>query len=276
NCLAIIDPALYLLDWKLTHLLPTPIESPAAALKVETLGYRHGSFDAWKEVVIEQNKGIEAVYSIYERYADNTVDYDFSWLPTDIQVNANGSVNILSYINNLHPVKHSAFYDTLSKVFAKTIPLVEQVLTDLVHPASLRVLLVNQECVVFTVPHPADDTWSEIDSDADDDEVWDAFREGITYTEPVPAPFVKPDRPLTPYSLRGEKLQVVVEMQNIQLTPDEPKADSSEWINSGIPTDKIVALSIWCYDVDNAAVSDIVFLDSVGDGEELDQEIGSV
>ncbi|KAJ2555792.1 hypothetical protein EV175_002184 [Coemansia sp. RSA 1933] len=59
-------PALYSLDWKLTHLLPTPIESPAAALKVETIGYRPGSFDAWKEVVIEQNKGIEAVYSIYE------------------------------------------------------------------------------------------------------------------------------------------------------------------------------------------------------------------
>ncbi|KAJ2525819.1 hypothetical protein EV175_007710, partial [Coemansia sp. RSA 1933] len=91
NYLAIIDPALYSLDWELTHLLPTPIESPAAALKVETLGDRPGSFDAWKEVVIEQNKDIEAEDGFYDSFARHYLDSDFSWLPTDIQVNADGS-----------------------------------------------------------------------------------------------------------------------------------------------------------------------------------------
>ncbi|KAJ2379950.1 hypothetical protein GGI23_007886, partial [Coemansia sp. RSA 2559] len=269
NCLALLDPAMYSLDYELTHLLPSPIGSPAAALDVATLGDRPGSFEAWKKVVADLNKDIETeddLYMIYDRVYCN---YHFGWLPTDIRVNTDGSVDIKSYINNLHPTKHAAFYAILSKVLANTIPLVEQVLTNLAHPTNLRVPIVDDECVQFTAPHPEDDTWGEIDSEADDDEVWNAWEEGIIYTEPVPAPFAKPERPLLPYSLRGEELQVAVEMQNIQLTPDEPETTNIKWQNSGIPTDKIVATSIWYYDVENVVVSDIKFRDPIGEHEEL-------
>ncbi|KAJ2852960.1 hypothetical protein GGI22_005066 [Coemansia erecta] len=272
NCLALIDPALYSLDYELTHLLPSPIESPAAALDVATLGDRPGSFEAWEKVVAKLNKDIETKDNLYMIHQSEGCNYTFCWLPTDIRVNADGSVDIKSYINNLHPTKSAAFYVTLSKVLANTIPLVEQVLTDLAHPIDLRVPIVDDDkCVVqFTAPYPDDDTWGRVDSEADDDEVWDAWEEGIVYTEPVPSPFAKPERPLLPYSLRGEELQVVVEMQNIHLMPDEPETTEIKWQNSGIPTDKIVATSIWYYDVENVVVSDIKFRDPVGTYEELD------
>ncbi|KAJ2546247.1 hypothetical protein EV175_005672 [Coemansia sp. RSA 1933] len=115
------------------------------------------------------------------------------------------------------------YYKTLHEscpVLAKTIPLVEQVLTDLVHPISQRV-------------------------------------------------------PIKEIGLREEKLQVVVEMQNIQLTPDEPEVASSDWINSGIPTNEIVAMSMWYYDVENVAISDMEFRAPIGESKKPDHLINS-
>ncbi|KAJ1886783.1 hypothetical protein LPJ81_006638 [Coemansia sp. IMI 209127] len=58
-------------------------------------------------------------------------------------------------------------------------------------------------------------------------------------------------------------------MQNIQLTPEEPETTEFEWQNSGISTDKIVATSMWYYDVENVVVSDIKFRDPIGEHDEL-------
>ncbi|KAJ1664210.1 hypothetical protein EV178_004340, partial [Coemansia sp. RSA 1646] len=53
-------------------------------------------------------------------------------------VNDDGSSEVKSYINNLHPVRHKEFYPTVAKVFSKFVPLLEQVVTDLIHLRSLR------------------------------------------------------------------------------------------------------------------------------------------
>ncbi|KAJ1885011.1 hypothetical protein LPJ81_006980, partial [Coemansia sp. IMI 209127] len=94
NCLALIDSALYSLDYELTHLLPSPIESPAAALDVATLGDRPGSFEAWGKVVADLNKDIRTEDDLCMIYDRVYCHYDFVWLPTDIRVNADGSVDI--------------------------------------------------------------------------------------------------------------------------------------------------------------------------------------
>ncbi|KAJ2657705.1 hypothetical protein IWW48_004386 [Coemansia sp. RSA 1200] len=264
----LIDPFLYPLDYKLTHVLSSPIESSERALNVETFGNRPGSFKAWADIVAGLNNGITAgkEQDIYKNYT-----YAFCWLPTDIRVDMDGSVIIKSYINNLHPTKHAAFYKTLSKALEAVIPLAEQVLADLLHPTSLRVIVDDDRCVKFTAPHPYNDTWGV--SDLVDDDAWNAWQEGIVYTEPVPKGFTKPDRPLPlppTYSLRGEELQIVVEMDTTYLTPENPKHGKSEWQNSGILSDQIVATAIWYYDVENAEVSDIQFRDPIGSYEEHD------
>ncbi|KAJ2216507.1 hypothetical protein EV179_001302 [Coemansia sp. RSA 487] len=271
--LMLIDPLLYPLDYELSHLLPSPIESPATALRVSTFGDRPGSFEAWSKVVAELNKDIKTDDNIY---TDCDQGNGFCWLPTDIRVNADGSVHIKSYINNLHPTQHSFFYATLSKVLERTIPLFEQVLTDLVHPTNVRVPVVDDDCVDYTAPHPDDVDWDEIDLDVEEDDIREAWEQGIIYTEPVPGAFVEPDRPLVPYSLRGEGLQVVVEMKNMHLTPENPEYKPfrwnrvNRWQNSGIPNDNIVATSIWYYDIDNMDISDIEFRDPVGEYKEID------
>ncbi|KAK3292032.1 uncharacterized protein B0H64DRAFT_377587 [Chaetomium fimeti] len=52
----------------------------------------------------------------------------FQWLPTQVELAADGSARITSYINNLHPVQHKSLYCTLERIVAATIPLWEDTL----------------------------------------------------------------------------------------------------------------------------------------------------
>ncbi|PVZ97064.1 hypothetical protein BB558_007001, partial [Smittium angustum] len=54
----------------------------------------------------------------------------YQWLPTEFDINANGFVDILSYIYNLHPEIHEKMYETLERIFEKFVPLFNNVLTD--------------------------------------------------------------------------------------------------------------------------------------------------
>jgi hypothetical protein len=50
---------------------------------------------------------------------------------SDFEVSSNGKVKILSYINNLHPVKHAEMYSVLEEIFEKFILMFEQVLAEM-------------------------------------------------------------------------------------------------------------------------------------------------
>ncbi|KAI9504878.1 hypothetical protein BX070DRAFT_258457 [Coemansia spiralis] len=119
-----------------------------------------------------------------------------------------GSVSINSYINNLHPVSHAAFYSTLSRVLAKTVPLLEQVLTDVVHLLDQRVIR-------------------------------------ISYTELAPEVFIEPKRPFSPYTLHSQDLQVVVKMINTYLTPENPKHDTDSWQVLNVDSEKVAAITMY-------------------------------
>ncbi|KAJ2603237.1 hypothetical protein EV177_006711 [Coemansia sp. RSA 1804] len=275
--LRLIDPLLYPLDYELTRVLSSPIESPEQALNVETFGDRPGSFKAWADIVAGLNPEIETDNElVHKKVILYYYWFDFCWLPTDIRVDMDGSVVIKSYINNLHPAKHAAFYKILSRVLEDIIPLAEQVLADLLHPTCPRVIVDKDHCIKLTAPLPEYVTRGvSIRANAD---FWNALDQGIVYTEPVPQDFTKPDRPLPlppTYSLRGEELQVVIGMETTYLTSDNPKHGKSEWQNSGNFNDKIVATAIWYYDVENVDISDIQFRDPVGTYEQHNM-IGSI
>ncbi|KAJ1963720.1 hypothetical protein GGI12_001882 [Dipsacomyces acuminosporus] len=51
-------------------------------------------------------------------------------------VDNDGNATIESYISNLHPSRHAALYPTIAKGFSRFVPMLEQVVTDLVHPRS--------------------------------------------------------------------------------------------------------------------------------------------
>ena len=65
--------------------------------------------------------------------------YDVSsktqWIPSEFLVSHDGkSVEILSYINNLHPIKYKKLYLVISQIFCKFIPLFEKTSTDVIYP----------------------------------------------------------------------------------------------------------------------------------------------
>ncbi|KAJ2086565.1 hypothetical protein IW138_005606 [Coemansia sp. RSA 986] len=63
--LMLIDPLLYPLDYELSHLLPSVIESPDATLKLSTFGDKPESFGKRANVVVNPNKGMKTDEDFY-------------------------------------------------------------------------------------------------------------------------------------------------------------------------------------------------------------------
>ncbi|KAJ1816490.1 hypothetical protein LPJ56_002333 [Coemansia sp. RSA 2599] len=266
--LNLIHPSLFPLNYKMTPFVETPIASPEAALDLKTFGQFPGSFANWK-------KAVEAIYGnqsspgstgyFIPRIAGGVVSDRFCWLPTEFDVAEDGKVEIKSYINNLHPVKYAGFYPTIASIFGKFVPMLEQVVTDLVHRREPRV-----------VPDPYnwfDDSGEpEYDKDNEHDyyERYDEWQENRPFTEPQPEPFKAPDRPTAPYSLRGRRLQAIVKMSNIVLTPENPVYEGGAWHVEALANERIIATGIYYYDIENITENELDFREKVD--EEIDYE----
>ncbi|GAA3498137.1 hypothetical protein GCM10019016_052400 [Streptomyces prasinosporus] len=206
-------------------------------------------------------------------------DYEFSerfqWLPTDVEVGDDGDVTFLSYVNNVHPEEHRELAAVLPELFARVRPLFENVLTDLRHPRPLRIEA---------------DPWSWYDSyegtepeepDAQDEEAHQAWEETMeTWWDdrrPVlpdapeyapPAPPADTDR----VDLRGRRLQVIVKLAAIHLTPDSPEYAGGSWHVEGMLNERIVSTCLFYWDSENITESRLSFRTAVDDPEDYQQD----
>lgn len=48
-------------------------------------------------------------------------------------VDENGDAIIEPYINNIHPISQAPLYPLIANIFSKFVPILEQVLADMVH-----------------------------------------------------------------------------------------------------------------------------------------------
>ncbi|KAJ1879564.1 hypothetical protein H4R99_000894 [Coemansia sp. RSA 1722] len=267
----IVDPSLYSLMYESTPILPKPMTSPQEALCLPSFGTVPGSLSDWRKAVrnlnasmSEKDKGkdseqLEEVYSNFvpfnERYLELADPSERHWLPTDIYVNQDGSVDFKSYINNIHPEEHADMYVSISKIIAKAIPLLEQVLTDWEHPRDLRIPYDYDNSLNFPVEHPAKLGKFDEDSEEYDDYAYyqavDEWRETIIDTTPDPEEFVEPERPVAPYSLRNKNLQVVVEITDKDMSVSDTASES------------IIATAVYYYKVYNGKPLSIEFLEAV-------------
>ncbi|KAJ2588361.1 hypothetical protein H4R99_007820 [Coemansia sp. RSA 1722] len=268
----IVDPSLYSLVYKSTPILPKPMTSPQDALHLPSFGTVPGSIDGWRQAVCDLNasmtekgKGkdseqLEAVSSSFvpfnEKYLELANPAERHWLPTDIYVNQDGSVEFRSYINNIHPEEHADMYVSISKFISKAIPLLEQVLTDWEHPRDLRIPYDRDNCLEFPTEHPAKLGGKfDIDSEEYDDYAYyqavREWRESIIDTTPDPEEFVEPERPVAPYSLRNKNLQVVIEITEKEMTLSDTASES------------IIATAVYYYEVHNEKSLSIEFLEAV-------------
>lgn len=145
------------------------------------------------------------------RYDTSTifVSKRFQWLPADFVVAADGSVQFLSYINNMHPEWHRTLYPATASLLQHTIPIFERVLAAAATPTH-RVIDGSGD------PWDDFDEWCKKKKEADpdfnasddEDDFYEQWEEEREFQEPkVPEHFVAPPTPPL-VTLRGRTLQV--------------------------------------------------------------------
>jgi hypothetical protein len=191
----------------------------------------------------------------------------FQWLAADVEVGENGDAVFLSYVNNLHPVAHGELASVLPVLFGRMLPLYENVLTDLRNPRPAR---IKAGANSWYVDEPV------LAPDNDDDDAlraWQAaWADWRQNRSPVPpdAPAFTPPAQLgdsARVDLRGRRLQVIVKLATIHLTPDKPAYPGGTWHVEGMMNERIVSTCIYYWDSENVTDSRLSFRVAVGEPE---------
>ncbi|KAJ2508351.1 hypothetical protein IWW47_000660 [Coemansia sp. RSA 2052] len=254
--LNLVDPSLFPLIYARSKLCRQSCTSPQASLNPSVPGEFPGSLDKWRKTLSCTSSSATDYYIPEKpRYFKDYMSKEYSWLPSEFHVDDNGAVTIESYINNLHPVRHAPLYPIIAGVFSKLLPLLEQVITDLVHPRKARVKLVPGDYYISNMPLPPY-TYNY----SEDHEEWKQY---ATFVPPQPWPFVTSERPISPYSLCGRRLQAIVKMSSIELTSKNPNYGGEDWDVVGLANERIIATGIFFYDVANIAESSLDFCEAL-------------
>ncbi|MFD5377785.1 DUF4246 domain-containing protein [Streptomyces griseoincarnatus] len=211
-----------------------------------------------------------------DRYARHEFSEKFQWLPTDVDVDADGRASFRSYVNNVHPDRHRDLAAVLPELFARMLPLWENVLTDLRHPRPLRISVDPYgwyESDDYEVPEPEEDDFDDEESYQKAYDAWEEAEEAW-YDNRRP---VLPDAPeFTPpqvpegsdrVSLRGRNLQVIVKLATIHLTPDNPEYAGGSWHVEGMLNERIVSTGLYYWDSENITESRLGFRTALDDPE---------
>ncbi|MGA5515488.1 DUF4246 domain-containing protein [Streptomyces pseudogriseolus] len=211
-----------------------------------------------------------------DRYSRYEFSERFQWLPTDVDVDDDGRANFRSYVNNVHPERHRDLAAVLPELFARMLPLWENVLTDLRHPRPLRITVDPYgwyESDEYDVPEPERDDFEDEESYTKAYEAWEeAEEEWWDNRRPVlpDAPAFAP--PQVPggsdrVSLRGRRLQVIVKLATIHLTPDKPEYAGGSWHVEGMLNERIVSTGLYYWDSENITESRLGFRTALDDPE---------
>ncbi|MVU83485.1 DUF4246 family protein [Nocardia sp. ET3-3] len=196
----------------------------------------------------------------------------FQWLPTDVEVDADGAAVFRSYVNNVHPVIHRDLESVLPLLFTRLLPLFENVLTDLRHPRPLRIT-PNPYSWYVDEPRDPSDSDEDMDEEAAEaareayeealDEWWDNRRPLVPDAPEFTPPPVPDDSARV--DLRARDLQVIVKLANIHLTPDQPEYPGGSWHVEGMMNERIVSTALYYWDTDNITDSSLSFRTAIDD-----------
>ena len=139
---------------------------------------------------------------------------------------------IMSYINNLHSERHKDLYSVIEQVVSAAVPLWNSTLSALAHemPARLQVTgdcfdysgLTDQQqnACMLGFNDPADDPRSILQPEPDDFEGSEFLRLKQDYQKMGPE---------VDLQLEHGKLQIIVKLANIHLTPEKPEYKGGSW-----------------------------------------------
>ncbi|GGO58467.1 hypothetical protein GCM10012287_56690 [Streptomyces daqingensis] len=208
------------------------------------------------------------------RYFQYELSEKFQWLPADVKVGADGDVEFLSYVNNVHPDKHRELASVLPDLLARMRPLLENVLTDLRHPRPLRIVpdpysWYPSEGEGSEPKHPDESMYG--DDEAYDEacraweEAMDDWWQNRRPEIPDAPDFTPPEPPAARVDLLGRRLQVIVKLATIQLTPDKPEYAGGSWHVEGMMNERIVSTAIYYWDSENITASRLGFRAAIDD-----------
>ncbi|MEC3918524.1 DUF4246 domain-containing protein [Nocardia sp. CDC160] len=188
----------------------------------------------------------------------------FQWLPTDVDIDADGHAVFRSYVNNVHPIAHRDLDSVLPLLFARLRPLFENVLTDLRYPQPRR---IKPDPYSWYHDEPVRPDTDDVDAMVDYDEAWDEWwdnRRPVVPDAPEYSPPALPDD-YARVDLRGRRLQVIVKLANIHLTPDRPEYAGGSWHVEGMMNERIVSTGIYYWDSENITASRLSFRAAIDD-----------
>ncbi|GAO13647.1 hypothetical protein UVI_02017540 [Ustilaginoidea virens] len=230
---------------------------------------------------------------------------NYQWLPSNVAIGQEGDASITSYINNLHPVKHRNIYPIIERFITKSLPawdliyrwpddmMFQRLSTAVVGPecSTEEACAESYECLPSNRPLDEDEPPREEDEEEDDgyDESERSRRDIKWFMETHPA--MLPDAVLTAEASSDEqkqrlfsvtpdmvktsgffnsaqRLQVIVKLASIHLTPQNPRYDGGSWHIEGQLNEHICATALYYYDSDNISESRLAFRTSA-DTEEL-------
>ncbi|MEU7723198.1 DUF4246 domain-containing protein [Streptomyces tibetensis] len=195
----------------------------------------------------------------------------FQWLPTDVDVCDDGDVAFRSYVNNIHPETHHELATVLPDLFARMRPLLENVLTDLRHPRPLRIEADPYGWYDSEPEYPVRSSFSDDEAFAEARRVWavahDEWWENRRPVVPDAPAFTPPQPPdeSARVDLRGHRLQVIVKLATIHLTPDKPEYAGGSWHVEGMLNERIVSTAIYYWDSENITESRLSFRAALDD-----------
>ncbi|KAF1929857.1 uncharacterized protein M421DRAFT_60135 [Didymella exigua CBS 183.55] len=152
----------------------------------------------------------------------------FQWLPCNISFPDGQNARIDSYINNLHPQDHKDLYRVIERIVTKAVPF-WNVVYQSVHNHGMLATSLRINC----------------------DEVSYKFPDG--YNEQEPEGFDENESPI------DKKLQVIVKLANVHLTPEKPDYEGGAWHIESQLNEHIVATALYYYDNDNVTDSRLHF-----------------
>nr|WP_284453867.1 DUF4246 domain-containing protein [Streptomyces sp. MRC013] len=195
----------------------------------------------------------------------------FQWLPTDVDVSDDGGVAFRSYVNNVHPETHRELASILPDLFARMLPLLENVLTDLRHPRPLRIEADPFEWYDSEPEYPDKSSYGDAAAYSKALRAWEEARddwwENRRPTVPDAPESTPPELPgeSARVDLRGRRLQVIVKLTAVHLTPDKPEYPGGSWHVEGMLDERIVSTGVHYRDSEDITESRPGFRAALGD-----------
>ncbi|PRH78446.1 DUF4246 domain-containing protein [Streptomyces solincola] len=206
-----------------------------------------------------------------DRYSGHEFSEMFQWLPADVDISADGDVAFRSYVNNVHPEKHRELAAVLPDVLARFRPLLENVLTDLRHPRPPRIEADPYGWYDSAPRRPDKSAYGDDAAYADAVRAWeraqDDYWENRRPVVPDAPEFTPPAPPeeSTRVDLRGRRVQVIVKLATLHLTPEKPEYPGGSWHVEGMLNERIVSTGIYYWDSENITESRLGFRAALDD-----------